>query len=284
MEYPTVPQRRQVVPSLLLILLLTIGIATIPPISAIAQPKLSPPTRPTGTTRPTVRSRLKFRVGVRPSKFRIGGFSRASSCENGAKLTALVPPPGLDSKEQIAATQSPIDYTTASHPTLWIHIPKLPSGTTAQFTITKEGNQQREFYSTRFNVAEKSGIIGVRIPSSTPALDVGARYRWQVRILCPVRAELNLGSWIQRIEARQLPRGMNPERSRSLLQQLTTEKPENHAPLYADLGLWQDAITSIAQLRLKNDKDLQLNQDWADLLNQTKMEPFLLKEPILKIF
>jgi hypothetical protein len=265
-------------------LLLSIGLSVMAPIPATSQPRLEPSARPIGTSRPAARSRLKFRVGVRPSKFRIGGFARASSCEKGAKLTALVPPPGLDSKEQIIPNQSPIDYTTASHPTLWIHIPKLPTGTTAQFTITKEGNKQREFYSKRFNTADKSGVFGVQIPSSTAALEVGTRYLWQVRIVCPVRSELLIGSWVQRIDANQLNRGMNLEQSRSILQQLTTEKPENRAPLYADLGLWQDAITTIAQLRLKSSGDPQLEQDWKDLLTQTKMEPFLLNEPILKIF
>jgi hypothetical protein len=268
---------------LLLTLLLTIGVAGLPNSPVIGEP-LTPTIRPTITTRPAVRSRLKFRVGVRPSKFRIGGFARSSFCEKGAKVTALVPPPGLDSKEQIIANQSPIDYTTSTHPTLWIHIPKLPPGTTAQFTIMKEGSQQREFYSTRFDTAEKSGIIGVQIPTSAPPLAIGTRYRWQVRILCPVKDELNLGSWVQRIDSNQLPRDISSDKARKILQQITTEKPEDRAPLYADLGLWQDAITAIAQLRLKNDKDPQLEQDWKDLLTQTKMEPSLLKEPILKIF
>jgi hypothetical protein len=268
---------------LLLPLLLTIGVVGLPTSPTIGEP-LTPTIRPTITTRPAVRSRLKFRVGVRPSKFRIGGFARASSCEKSAKLTALVPPAGLDSKEPIVANQSPIDYTTATHPTFWIHVPKLPTGTMAQFTITKEGNQQREFYSTRFGVAEKSGIVGIQVPTSAPPLAIGTRYRWQVRILCPVRSELNLGSWVQRIDSNQLPRDISPDKARTILQKITTEKPEDRAPLYADLGLWQDAITAIAQLRLKNDSDPQLEQDWKDLLTQTKMEPSLLKEPILKIF
>lgn len=278
------PITRPTLSGILLTLLLTIGVPVLTPIPATGAPPLTPTARPTGIARPAVRSRLKFRVGVRPSKFRIGGFARASSCENGTKLTALVPPAGLNSKEQITANQSPIDYTTATHPTFWIHIPKLPAGTTAQFTITKEGNQQREFYSKRFGVADKSGIVGVQIPTSAPPLALGTRYRWQVRILCPMKSELNLGSWVQRIDTNQFPRDISPDKARTTLQQITVEKPENRAPLYADLGLWQDAITSIAQLRLKNDKDLQLEQDWADLLTQTKMEPSLLKEPILKIF
>ncbi len=278
------PITRPPLSGILLSLLLTIGLPVLTTIPAIGESRLSPTVRPTGIARPAVRSRLKFRVGVRPSKFRIGGFSRSSSCEKGAKLTALVPPPGLDSKEQIKDDQSPIDYTTASHPTLWVHIPKLPIGTTAQFTITKDGYQQRDFYSKRFDVADKSGIVGVKIPASTAALEVGTRYRWQVRIVCSGNSELNLGSWVQRIDAKQLPRDISPDKARTILQQITTEKPENRAPLYAELGLWQDAITSIAQLRFKTNTDPQLEQDWKDLLTQTKMEPFFLKEPILKIF
>jgi Domain of Unknown Function (DUF928) len=242
------------------------------------------------STNRSIRSRLKFRVIARSSRPAVIWLSAAPPRCNGATLTPLIPPLGLARGEQINRSQSPIDYTITSHPTIWINIPNLPTGTTARLGVFKEGIRQKSLYSPRFNMPDTSGIIGVQIPSSKLSLEVGVPYRWVVQIYCPDRDSDDrshgqiTGGWIQRIDANQLSRNMNPDRLQAILQKLTTEKPEDRAPLYADLGLFQDAITSIAQLRLKNGADPQLEQDWKDLLTQTKMESFLLKEPILKIF
>lgn len=275
--------------------LVSLSLLLFVPLGAIAAPLR--PERPTVTpVRPTaqpVRSRLKFRVGVRASRFRVGGFSRASKCADGAVLTSLVPPfnPGVDQKitERVGSrereTRAPIDTTMSPRPIFWLHVPKT-TGAQAEFTLQDQGGR-RQLYQTKFTLTNnQSGVVGIKLPESVSPLVVGQDYVWQVSVDCdPDRPDkaLVLGSWIRRVDPAQLPAAsdFNP---RALVQQLTTANDQEKPSLYAALGIWQEAVSGLAQLRLKNPANAQIRQDWRDLMTQTRMEDFLKDEPVLQIF
>ncbi|XHX77650.1 MAG: DUF928 domain-containing protein [Stenomitos frigidus ULC029] len=189
------------------------------------------------------RRSLSWRVRVRPSLSRIGGFSRSvSSCDNRTQITAFVPPPRAD--EKIAQKDGAIDTTLLSHPTFWVYLTAVPQGTPMQFTLQNEqfGNREKDLYDIRFESSGRSGVLGIRLPKEKPGLEVGKRYVWQMAIICETSnrsADRVLGSWIQRLDPAQIKptQGFNPK---PLLQELARASEQDQPALYAGLGVWQD--------------------------------------------
>lgn len=126
------------------------------------------------------RQRLNFRVGVRSSSYRVGGFSRSAACAKDQMLTALVPPP--QSQERLSNNKTTVDKTASDRPTFFVYLPALPSQT-AQFTLQNEAGTQ-QLHSVKFKLTGKPGIVGIQLPSSAPALQVGQKYVWQVAVAC----------------------------------------------------------------------------------------------------
>jgi hypothetical protein len=270
-------------------LLLVLGLSTETLAQTTIRPSSTSGNKPTlvRPTRPAVRSRLRFRVGVRPSSFRIGGLARSAKCTNPgasqAMLTSIVPP--LQTGEKAQKTSAPVDKTIAAHPTIWLHVPQ-GLGLKAKFTLQDVDLNKPQLYRTEFTLSNQAGIVGIQVPETAPALVVGHRYIWQVSVICDAnRPDRNprLGSWLERIDPAKLPAspGFNPQ---DLARQLEQAEAADKAPILADLGIWQDALSILALQRKANPQDLQAQQDWRDLLKQNQLEPFLETAPILNLF
>ncbi|XHX77653.1 MAG: DUF928 domain-containing protein [Stenomitos frigidus ULC029] len=215
--------------------------------TAIAQP-----TQETRIARSS-RRRLNFRVGVRPSRVRIGGFSRGS-CGNQPQLVALVPPP--QTQERLAGDKTTVDKTTSGHPTFFVHLPALP-GSTGQFILKDEANT-KELYSVDFDLTGQSGIVGIALPDSTPTLQIGQKYRWQVAVNCdpnqPSRLVI-ISSWIERVKP---PATQGKDKLAVLAQQ----------------GIWQDTVTLLALQRYQRPNDRTVAEDWAALMDDAGLPQF----------
>jgi hypothetical protein len=198
------------------------------------------------------RRRLNFRVGVRPSRYRVGGYSR-SSCRTQPLPAALVPP--LEKRESLFATRTSVDKTIAAHPVFFVHLPSLPPQT-AQFTLKNESGT--ELYSTEFEITGKPGVVGIQLPDSAPALQVGRKYSWQVEVICIANEPSSLytiSSWVERVTA--------PKVSDDML--LTT---------LAEQGIWQDVVTLLATQRYQEPGDRAIAEDWAILMEDAGLSQF----------
>lgn len=199
------------------------------------------------------RRRLNFRVGVRPSRRRVGGFSRAATCGNQQLLTALVPPP--QSQDKAAENQATVDKTATDYPTFFVHVPSLPA-TTAQFTLQNEAGT-KQLHSVRFDLKGKAGIVGIALPKTAPALQVGQKYVWQVSVACdPDDSASNIvvSSWVERVQAPTL--GSDP------------------VATLASEGIWQDAVTLLAVQRYATPNDPAVKEDWAALMEDGGLPQF----------
>ncbi|XHX77652.1 MAG: DUF928 domain-containing protein [Stenomitos frigidus ULC029] len=238
--------------------------------TAIAQP-----TQETLIARSS-RRRLNFRVGVRPSRSRVGGFSRSpKSCDNQTQITAFAPPPRAD--EKIDEKHGAVDATLSSHPTFWVHLAGVPQDTPIQFTLQDEAIGKKDLYITKFQSNGKTGILGVRLPSTAPDLKVGKRYVWQMAIRCEPTdrsADRVLGGWVERLDPTQIKptQGFNPK---PLVQELARASEQDQPALYAGLGVWQDAVTTLVNLQLKQPQNRELKDDWRTLLTEAQMKEFI---------
>lgn len=201
------------------------------------------------------RRRLSFRVGVRPSQFRVGGFSRSGSCGNDRQpLIALVPPP---QSQETAATsrsgQDPVDKTISDRPTFLVYAP-YTTAKTAQFTLQNESGNQ-ELYNVKFQLTGKPGIVAIALPQTGPALQVGQKYVWQVSVACSADDLTNtvvISSWIERVPP----------------------LASHRIAALAEQGIWQDAAAQLALSRFQQPNERAIAEDWAALMDDAGLSRF----------
>jgi len=209
----------------------------------------------TQAARSVGRRRLSFRLGVRPVRYRAGGFSRAAACDGAKTVTALVPPP--QTQEKLPNNQSPVDRTTNAYPIFFVSVPTL-APTTAQFTLQDE-SAKRQLHNVTFNLTGKAGIVGVAVPASAPQLEVGHKYLWQLSVACDPddpASNIVVSGWIERIAAPAVP--ANSDRLTVLAEQ----------------GIWQDIVSALAEQRFKQPGDATAAEDWAALMDDVKLPQF----------
>ncbi len=155
-----------------------------------------------------------------------------------------------------------LKLTTKEYPTFWVYLPYTSeSATNGEFSL-QDGDS--EIYRTRFQLPAKSGIVGISLPSTIPALVVGKEYRWYFDINCyrfassgnsPTPASVT--GLVQRISI-----------SAELEKELKTAKtPLEQIVAYAKHGIWYETVTELAQLRLQEPNNPMLKKVWIELLS-----------------
>lgn len=258
---------------------LTLGLA-LGLIPSLALPPLVPQSEATQIAK-RGRRLLSWRVGVRPSLYRIGGISRSVSCATQAKITAFTPP--ARSQETSDKNHTAVDTTLSSHPTLWVHLASLPKNAQAQFTLQNASGTE-ELLNKRFPLTAQTGILGVRLPPTSPGLKVGETYFWQMKVQCGSKEsedDPTIGSGVRRIQLNQIKPmpGFDPK---PLVQELSWASASDKPALYAALGIWQDAVTALIDLQQKQPNNQELKDDWRSLLQETQMSE-LMNSPILGV-
>ncbi len=103
----------------------------------------------------------------------------------------------------------------------------------------------------------KSGIVQFALPQNVPELSVGKPYRWTVSLVCNTKRpseNIYVRSWIVRVA--------NKVDKQKLA---TTTSERDRATVYAQSGIWYDAITVISKAYLAHPKD-RLTAEYLRLL------------------
>jgi Domain of Unknown Function (DUF928) len=201
------------------------------------------------------RRRLPFRVGVRSMRYRVN-YDHGATCGGGTKVTVLVPPP--QEQEQMAAERNiPVDKTIAEHPTFFVYLPAELATRPAHFTLQTEV-QIKELYNIKFTLTGKSGIVGISLPSSAPALQIGQKYLWQMAIQCNPRDrsdDIMVNGWVERVQP---PTAATGDQLKAL----------------AEAGIWQDTVATLALRRYEQPSDRTAAEDWANLMEDVGLSQF----------
>lgn len=248
--------------------LLTVGLLISTSLPAIAQSQDSQSSQPEISSKGMVvaqqrpgprnirRSRLKFNVpNVRGSRNLEGGTARgpeSNNCPQNANATALLP-------------TTWIGLTTSTSPKFFVYLSQV-SAPTAEFTLN-DPETEETVYEETFSLPKTSGIVSFSLPgtANTTKLKAGKTYRWYFAVKCvPGESSLDVitGGNIQRVEA-----------PSSLVQDLKKALPTEQPILYANEGMWFDALKSLADLRAANPNNLDLAADWKALLQESKLKP-----------
>ena len=207
-----------------------------------------------------------------PSGRRQGGASRGQCPAGELPLTALVPATqkSLDSKSGNSGLNT-VEFvwglTTAAHPTLWFYLPyaiapELP----IEFVLQDE--QDNDIYHTTLTTSTPPGIFHLQLPTTATPLAVGKMYHWYLIVNCDPDAPPMVEGWVQR-------EAVNP----ALASQLQQATPRQQAALYAQHGIWYDALTALAELRRTEPQAITPKNDWASLLQSVGLEA-IANEPI----
>jgi len=190
-----------------------------------------------------------------------GGATRGNSCvPKNKKPISLIP------KERLGLTFS-------ANPTFYWHIPSSPAKV-AKFLILTGDDVDVVYEATIPLPAAKSGIISYALPKNAPPLEIGKRYHWFLTLDCnPGAPGLNpiTEGWTERIAP-----------NVTLLKQIEKADLKTRASLYADNGIWHEAVTAIAVLRRTNPEDAGAITGWNELLKSVGLSE-IATEPLLDV-
>ena len=198
----------------------------------------------------------KVRVGL-PGR-RVGGGTRGDCNGVGEKqLTALMP------KNNLA-------LTVAANPQLFFYLPAIAKQT-VEFVLRDEADNQ--VYEKTFKSTGTNGIISINLLDSKHSknLTVGKKYHWYLSVICNPQDRANdisVDGWIQRVEP-----------SLSLTKKLEQAAPLQRLVMYEAANLWQDALTTLAQLRYYHPHSVSVKEQWTQLLRSVDLGN-ISKEPL----
>jgi hypothetical protein len=223
-------------------------------------PRLAPPTPGKPGTEP---GGPRF---VQPTDDAVSGDGprvtrTAGSCVKGKiDLTALVP-------------ENKIARTVSEYPVFFFYLPQTDAPQ-AEFVLQDENGKQ--IYQTTLKIKNSSGVTGVSIPTNRnmSPLQVGKNYRWFVALICDAQdrsADISETGIVRRVEL-----------SADIRSKLEKADVREKTFIYAQNGIWQDALSTLAAARLANPNDAKLTADWASLLDSVKLGE-IAPEPIVDI-
>jgi Domain of Unknown Function (DUF928) len=127
-------------------------------------------------------------------------------------------------------------------------------------------------YQTTFRLKSNKTLASLTLPKTSgfPPLEKGRDYLWKVTLICSQGgpddvtangSQLSVQSWITRVEPRA---GLN----------MKLVKNPRRYDVYAEEGLWYDAVYDLAVQRQQQPQQSRLATDWHDLLQETMLRSF----------
>ncbi|MEG4172515.1 MULTISPECIES: DUF928 domain-containing protein [unclassified Microcoleus] len=165
-----------------------------------------------------------------------------------------------------------IGRTVSDYPTFFFYLPQTEAQSAEFILQDPSGNQ---IYKQDVTISNLSGVIGVSIPAdkNVPPLEVGKSYTWNLTVICDAQDRSS-----DQIESGTVRR---VELSADIRSQLEQADPRQKTVIYAENGIWQDALSTLAAARRANPNDAELTADWESLLDSVKLGQ-IAKEPIVQ--
>ncbi|MEG4809108.1 DUF928 domain-containing protein [Microcoleus sp. F8-D3] len=240
-----------------IVLIATLNISQL---AVVGQPNINTPDRPPnpipgGPRFIQPREDMDDRPPAQPRRIVRGGCGSITQLG----FTALVP-------------QNKMGRTVSDYPTFFFYLPQTEAES-AEFMLKDESGKQ--IYKQDLTIRNLSGVIGVSIPANqnVPPLEAGKSYRWNLTVICDSQdraADLIESGTVRRVEI-----------SADIRSQLEQADPRQKTVIYAENGIWQDALSTLAAIRQANPDDAELAADWESLLESVTLGK-IAKEPIVQ--
>ena len=240
-------------------LTLALKLLAMTAVTAAAEAQLTEPRppRPQSAVRGEVYQLAGFtpptNIGKPPTA---GGGTRGDFCAQDlalpnaeVPLTPLVP--------ALADGEGDWGLTVSERPAFFVYVPAT-TARKAEFVLRDE--DWNDVYRTELRISGEAGIVRVRMPKSKAALVVGENYRWHFALVCPEGDrgyvdEITVEGWTRRIE-------LDPD----LAAKLAGKTALTRSSIYADNGIWLDALSALADSLLDSPEDSTLIRAWENIL------------------
>lgn len=204
-----------------------------------------------------------------------GAGSRGSSCVTYSKdptssdpkavlnLTALVP-------KSNSPTEGELGLTVSDRPTFVGYIPKPNNVESGELLIFEKVSDRPDRLLIRqsFPLSDREGIVSINLSDNSQSLEVGKMYKWKLRIVCdPDDRSKDIVSntvWLERIQP-----------TPNLTNKLKNSTPINLSAVYAEAGIWHEAIGSLIKARQTQPNNSTLVTNWEQMLKSVGLERFL---------
>lgn len=154
--------------------------------------------------------------------------------------------------------------TVEEYPTVFVSLPKT-SAKEAEFVLLS-ANKDKVLYEKTITLPSNPGIVSFSLPKdgSVPPLEIGKNYYWYFSVICNPQEradDLITEGHFQRIEL-----------SSKLASDLKNASLGDRPAIYAEAGIWYDAIKTLAELRRSSPNDVKISADWTELLKSVGLE------------
>jgi Domain of Unknown Function (DUF928) len=165
--------------------------------------------------------------------------------------------------------------TTAANPTLMVYVPK----STAKSLKVELRSQDKKQILLRQNlsVPTSASIVPIYLGgANAPELQVGQNYYWRVILECP-SGDNDFGAnsiaqgWIQRIQP-----------DTKLQDAISKAAPQTLPSIYAEAGIWFDALMSLDALRQQKPNDRLVTANWRSLLRSGQVHDAIIAISTMK--
>jgi Domain of Unknown Function (DUF928) len=166
--------------------------------------------------------------------------------------------------------QSNLGLTTSTRPVFFGSIPRS-TAKGVEFILRSQNNQL--LYRTKFALPAQPGIVSFNLPDNAPSLRTGTMYRWSFILICDESDRsgdaITPSAWIEAIKP-------DP----TLAARIRNARPEALPAIYADAGIWHDALASRLKLR-RSQPVADWNRNWEQLLTTAGLQAFV-QAPIVE--
>lgn len=172
-----------------------------------------------------------------------------------------------------------LKYTLSAYPIIWLYSPYTTQDAPDGDFSLQLGD--KEVYRTKIQLPKTPGIIGIPLPQNLSPLVVEQEYRWYFEVNCSstTSSESSSPASVTGLIERIPP-------SDELKQELASATTDlDKITVYAKYGIWYETLTELAQLRLKDPNNPNLQQAWINLLSEPTVGlKDLAQEPLIGVF
>lgn len=200
-------------------------------------------------------------VDNQPNPGTVGAGTRGNSCLNKQVITALLP-------------ANKLGLTLNKQPTFFWKMPPTPIRD-AELSILKDKTEE-VIYKTTLTLPEQPGIVSFTLPKTVAGLEANQTYRWYVTLICDIEDSSN-NPFIEGLVKR-----IPPELKLSESELKSLEKADLllKATIYANKGIWYDALNSLVKLRCDQPNDQIIKLNWEQFLESVGLNE-LGSEPLV---
>lgn len=155
--------------------------------------------------------------------------------------------------------------TTAQKPVFFWFVPGT-NAPNAEFRLLDRAD--REIYTTSVKMAGGGGIVSLQLPQAIAnQMSPGTDYVWQFSLKCS-NTDPSKNPFLEGI----VQRTEMTTNLKSAVETATT--PREIATLYAEAGIWHEAIATLAAQRCRQPNDSTLKTSWATLFQSVELARF----------